>query len=355
MKKTISFLLALIMVCSCFAFHSPNANALGAVWVKEFYKDKFGDTTDEYYLTNESQFIGTYNSDSVNDGVLGANLMFERDGAELLAYLTLFLNGTDQVKYGTSSGEKYVVSVKRVDGSQFDTSGNMLAGENKIQISASAALISALRASDGIVKIYVEDSVNKNNNYLFTAECGNFNELFTQEVLIPYQEEKYQYAESLLKNNQFDEAVEIFRSLSGYRDSDKKVEEIEKFRTQDEIKSDTGVPLNIYAEWEISNKTSDSIDLKIDVYVECYSLYTTVSSDSLSISANGQTVSMSTPAIEYPASKEFNNILLNSHTFQINNKDIKDGIIPVKIMWSYYGTYGGKFFDVIECNGIIII
>ena len=45
MKKTISFLLAILLMTSCFVFHSPDANALGAVWVKEFYKDKFGDVT----------------------------------------------------------------------------------------------------------------------------------------------------------------------------------------------------------------------------------------------------------------------------------------------------------------------
>ena len=92
MKKMISLLLALLLVISCFAFYTPDANALGAVWVKEFYKDKFGDQTDQYYLTNISQFKGTYNSDSVSDGELGANLLFERDDEVLLASITLFFN-----------------------------------------------------------------------------------------------------------------------------------------------------------------------------------------------------------------------------------------------------------------------
>ena len=67
MKKAFSFLLALIMIGSCFAFQLPEADALGTVWVKEFFKDKFGDITDEYYLTNKSMFTGTYNSVSVTD------------------------------------------------------------------------------------------------------------------------------------------------------------------------------------------------------------------------------------------------------------------------------------------------
>ena len=43
MKKVFSFLMVLMLLGSCFAFHSPEADALGSVWTKEFYKDKFGD------------------------------------------------------------------------------------------------------------------------------------------------------------------------------------------------------------------------------------------------------------------------------------------------------------------------
>ncbi len=355
MKKTVSYLLTLLLVTFCFAFRTPEAKAVDEAWVKVFYKDKFGDATDEYYLTNESQFKGIFNSDTVNDGELGANLMFEQDGTELLAYLTLFLNGTDQVKYGTSSGENYVVSVKRADGSQFDTSGYMIAGENRIQLKDAAALIGALRSPEGIVKIYVEDSVNKNNNYLFAVDCGNSDELFAQEIEKPYLEERYQQAVKLMNDEQLDEAVAIFKALQGYKDSDKKVEEIESYLTQEEIKSDTGVPLNIFAEWEISNKTADSIDLKIDVYVESYSIYTTATPDSLSVSANGQKVSLATPAIEIQMTQKSMETLLNTHTFQIDTEDIKDGRIPVEIQWSYRGTYAGVFIDDIECSGDISI
>ncbi len=52
MKKLFSFLLALIMVGSCFAFQLPEADAIGTVWVKEFIKDKFGDITDECATEN---------------------------------------------------------------------------------------------------------------------------------------------------------------------------------------------------------------------------------------------------------------------------------------------------------------
>ena len=233
MKKAISFLLALLLMSSSFTFYSPAANALGAVWVKDYYKDKFGDKTDQCYLTNKSQFNGTYNSDSVSNGELGANLIFERDGEVLLAYLTLFLNGMDQLKNSASSNDYYDVSVKRADGSVFDTNGSMVAGENRIRIDASMELAQALRANNGVVKIYIEDSYYSNNNFLFTAECGNFDDLYNQEILVPYQEEKYQAADQLLEEKKYDEAAGVFRALGEYKDSPKRVEEIAEIKNAD--------------------------------------------------------------------------------------------------------------------------
>ena len=228
MKKRFSFFLAVFLMCSCFTFHSSDANALGAVWVKEFYKDKFGDKTDEFYLTNKSLFKGTYNNDTVSDGKLGANLIFERDGESLRAYVILLLDGKNQVKNNASSDNKYEVSVKRVDGSQFESVGVMAEGEGRIEVYDSIELANALQNSGGLVKIYIEEFNQANNNYLFAAECGNFNELYSKEILIPFMEEKYQEAEELLRNKQFDAAAATFEELYGYKDSQKRIEEIKE-------------------------------------------------------------------------------------------------------------------------------
>ena len=157
MKKTITLFLLFLLVTSCFTFHASDANALGVIWVKEFYKDKFGDPTEKYYLTNNTQFKGTYNNDTVSEGTLGASLIFERDGENLLAYVKLFLNGKEQVKNGVSSRDGYEVSVKRGDGSQFTTMGRMQAKEERIEIYNSLDLANALCADGGVVKVFIEE------------------------------------------------------------------------------------------------------------------------------------------------------------------------------------------------------
>ena len=192
------------MVGSCFAFQLPEADAIGTVWVKEFIKDKFGDITNEYYLTNKSMFIGTYNSVSVSDGSLGAKLIFERDGDSFLAYIILFLNEQDKVKNGTSFDFDYEISVKRADGSQFTTEGYMPSGKDRIEFYDAFDLANALCASGDEIGIYIEDHSNALNNYVFKAKCGNFKDLYQREIILPYQEEKYQKAVQLLNKKRYE-------------------------------------------------------------------------------------------------------------------------------------------------------
>ena len=224
MKKTISFLLAILLMTSCFVFHSPDANALGAVWVKEFYKDKFGDTTDEYYLTNKAQFKGSYNSETVSNGKLGANLIFERVERDLLAYAILFVD-KDQVKNRSSSDIFYTVSVKRADGSQFDSPGVMPAGDDRIKIDAAVDLANALIASSGEISLYIEENNNTSNYFLFKARSGNFNDLFNLELPDPDLVDAYAKAEELLAQKKYVAAEKMFIALGNYKDSAARVNE----------------------------------------------------------------------------------------------------------------------------------
>jgi len=222
-KRAISLALALFLVIPLFTFYTPSADALGTVWVKEFYTDKFGDKTSQYYLTNKSQFKGTYNSDSITKGKLGAKLIFERNGEYLSAYITLFLKGKEQVKNGTPSAVNYDISVKRSDGNQFETAGRMVAGDDKIKIDKPLDLADSIIAGD--IDIYMEVQHNANNNFLFKVNSGNYKDIYNQEIFVPYQEEKYQEAEALLTAGDYDAAATVFKSLGNYKDSAARADE----------------------------------------------------------------------------------------------------------------------------------
>ena len=231
MKKTISLLLALLLITTCFAFHSPDANALGAVWVKEYYTDKFGDKTEQFYITNKSQFKGTYNSGTGSKGKIGADLIFERDGEKLLAIVTLFIKGKDQVVNSSSAVQYYDIAVKKPDGNEFATSAEMQAGEGRMIIKDALEFMRVMASGD--ISIYIEEKGNQNSNYLFHTKKGNFEELFAQEIWLPYQEMRYQKAEELLNSKQFDAAVKAFQDLGDYRDSTARVAEVIEAKNAD--------------------------------------------------------------------------------------------------------------------------
>ena len=225
MRRLVSFLLALLILFPFVSSHSMTADALGEVWVKEYAKDKFGDLTDQYYLINKTPFKGTYNTETLSDGALGAQLIFQRDGGTLLAYILLFPDQTNQLKNGKDTRQNYTIAVKRTDGTQFETTGFLKSGGDRIEIESTVPLARALSAGSGEVAVYLEESGMAINNYLFRGGCGNFGELYEQEIVLPYYEERYQEAEQLLQDGDYDKAAEIFEELADYRDSAEKLKE----------------------------------------------------------------------------------------------------------------------------------
>ena len=227
MKKMLSVLLTLALIFSVFSICDPCADASGPVWKKEFVKDVFGDPLEEYMLTNSESLIGTYNSVQVNDGYLTADMFFQRDGGTLNAYIKLYENGVDQVKNGSDSDIRYDVTVKCPDGSKYTGDAVLRSTSDRIELNQTMTLANALCATAGEVMVYLEDTVNPLNNYLFNAPCGNFFFLFETHIINAYLEEQYQYAIKLFEGGSLDQAADIFRDLGDYSDSSAYLAEIE--------------------------------------------------------------------------------------------------------------------------------
>ena len=119
------------------------------------------------------------------------------------------------------------------------------------------------------------------------------------------------------------------------------------------FRSDTGTPLNIYAEWSASVSGAQTADVTVTVYVDSYSLYTTASPEALNIAVDTQYVSLASPAIEYDGTDGQRVTMINSRTFSVNLGPGESRSIPVQIVWNYRGTYGEVYMDTIECGGSI--
>lgn len=175
-KRTISILLCAAMFLSL----SVSALANGEeIWIKDYYKDVFGDTTEDFYFTNKALFTGTYNSIDADDAPLGVSVIID----ETDLYFMLFEDTTTKLKNREESSLQYSIAIKDAFGNKFSAEGIMQSGSDRLVVDSSDApyIIDALCNGSGQVIIYIESVDQIFTNYLFGADCANLKELFREK------------------------------------------------------------------------------------------------------------------------------------------------------------------------------
>ncbi len=120
------------------------------------------------------------------------------------------------------------------------------------------------------------------------------------------------------------------------------------------FRSETGVNLNIRADWSAVVSGDSSVDVTVSVYAEHFSLQTTATPGALNLSVDEQYVSLASPAIV----QEDNTrtvTLINQHTFKVSLAGGESRDIPVAVEWNFRGSYSGQQLDVIPCGGTITL
>ena len=219
MKKKVAFMLCAALILSLCIF-GTDARALAIdtnVWSKEYYKDVFGDPTEEFYFINSVRFSGSFNSETEDDALLKAEIIVD----EQSLFFVLYENGSDKVKNRFESELRYEIAVKAADGSKFPAEGTMPRGDSRIEIAEEdrEQVLSALCAEEGQVSFYLQREDQPMTNYLFTAQCGNLADLF--------KEEQYQTALALLEEQPI-EALEAFLALGEFKDSKTQAEKLSR-------------------------------------------------------------------------------------------------------------------------------
>ncbi len=221
MKRLLMILLAALLCLSLCACGSQAAKPAGKqVWEKGFYLDAFNTPTEEYYLGTATPLTGTFNSASVTDGELAAELRVD----PWTVRISLYENGSEKVKNGSvfsvvgylAGGGDCVV----IDEDQF---GLLIA--DTVRDHNVPSIARALCAEDGEVSFYLERADQPASNYLFTVPTGNFAALYTAEIAEPIQAPWYAAAESRLQEKDYDGAIAAFTALGDYRDSAARAED----------------------------------------------------------------------------------------------------------------------------------
>ena len=120
------------------------------------------------------------------------------------------------------------------------------------------------------------------------------------------------------------------------------------------FKSDTGVPINLKADWSVKTISASQVEVTIKVSVDSYAIHLQAVPYAVKLSVNGEYVTMDAPAVDYDGSAATNTVF-GSKTFTVNLSEGSSANIPVAIEWHFGGTYGGQEIDVIECGGTISV
>lgn len=120
------------------------------------------------------------------------------------------------------------------------------------------------------------------------------------------------------------------------------------------FKSDTGLPINLRADWSVKTVSASQVEVTIKVSVDSYAIHLQAVPYAVKLNVNGEYVSMDAPAVDYDGSAATNTVF-GSKTFTVNLSEGSSANIPVAIEWHFGGTYGGEQLDVLECGGTISV
>ena len=119
------------------------------------------------------------------------------------------------------------------------------------------------------------------------------------------------------------------------------------------FRSETGVPMNVRADWTAELLDANRVKVKVAVYLESYSLNIVASQNALHVSVGDDYVSANTPTIDLDDNAAIHSSLLNTteHTLHLTGGETQS--FPVQVEYLFRGTYFNREIDTVECGGMI--
>lgn len=120
------------------------------------------------------------------------------------------------------------------------------------------------------------------------------------------------------------------------------------------VRSQTGLPIDIRADWVATVLDSDRVQVQVTVVLESYALQIAESYKSVNVSVGDQYASCNSPAVDYDGSAKLETVLgTTSHTLYLAQGT--SDVFPLAVEYHFGGTYSGEELPVIECGGSIVL
>lgn len=118
------------------------------------------------------------------------------------------------------------------------------------------------------------------------------------------------------------------------------------------FRSDTGVGLNIRADWSARTVNESQVEVSVSVSVDSYSLHLIAVPNAINMNLGGQYVSLDAPAVDYDGSAAINTPMA-SKTFTVDLAEGTSSDFNLDVVWNFGGTYQQEELPAIECGGTV--
>ena len=120
------------------------------------------------------------------------------------------------------------------------------------------------------------------------------------------------------------------------------------------VRSQTGLPIDIRADWVATVLDSDRVQVQVTVVLESYALQIAERYQSVNVSVGDQYASCNSPAVDYDGSAKLETVLgTTTHTLYLA-QGTSDSF-PLAVEYHFGGVYSGEELPVIECGGSIVL
>ncbi len=161
---------------------SGEASATKGLWSVNHYVDDFQQPTEDWYITNNAYFEGTFsNSATTNSKLLVQVAADEFEGETRVAFF-LYEYGRNQVKNSSSNYvDEYNVTMRDASGSDVEMSGTVYCGGDRLFIDDQYVntVLEAMKG-EGSLSFHIVDTQFATTSYLFTFETDNFGSLYAE-------------------------------------------------------------------------------------------------------------------------------------------------------------------------------
>lgn len=159
---------------------SGGSEAAPGIWSVNYYVDDFQQPTDEWYITANTNFSGTFSNSATTNSKLAVQVAVD---AEDIAFF-LYEYGRSQVKNPSSNYvDEYDITMRTADGTDHSLSGTVYCGGDRLIIEGKDMdTVLAAMKDGGTISFHIVESDRTTTSYLFSLEASNFSQVYEEMV-----------------------------------------------------------------------------------------------------------------------------------------------------------------------------